>query len=298
LLLTTFEAAEGAPHLAHAELSELIGRCHELTKTLAAAVEKAGGHLPSTEASTSGQRFLRAWPTASGAISDKDTPPAMALASASDVLVATPESQVLYAGKHVDIAADGALHLASGEHAHVSAGQGVTVHACDGGIDLRAANGPVRIEASQNDMHLDARQAITVTSHDDEIILSGRIIRLVGGDGSYIRLGEGIQIGSPEECHMDVKNVRYAPSRSLDRARKQTPTEGARQRARLRFDDIDPTAAPAAAGWSYAVHRDGNEAHWGKTDKDGLADWIDTDTIATARIDAMDEAKDGSGDDA
>jgi type VI secretion system secreted protein VgrG len=294
LLLTTFESAEGSPHLAHAELSELIARCHELTKTLASAVEKAGGHLPSIEASASGQRSLDAWPTAPGAAGEKGTPPAMALASARDVLIATPGSQVLYAGKHVDVAADGALHLASGGHAHVSAGQGVTVHACDGGIDLRAQLGSLRLDAKQGELRADARQSITITSHDGEIVLSGRVIRLVGGDGSYIQLGQGIQVGSPSECRMDVKHVEYDGPRSVAREIKQTATEGARQRAQLVYPDVHAVDVLPAAGWSYAGHHGDDATFQGKTDEEGKTDWVETASITNARIRAEKTLDDGA----
>jgi type VI secretion system secreted protein VgrG len=285
LLLTTFGAAKEAPHLAHTELSELIGRCHELTRALAAAVEKAGGHRPSTEASETAQRALATWPGTAGA-DKRDTSPTMALASANDIVIATPESQSLYAGKHLNLAADADMHLASGEHAHVTAGRGVTVHACEGGIDLRAANGPVGVEATQGDMRLTARQAVTVTSHDDEIVLSGRTIKLIAGDGSYIRLGEGVQVGSPGECLIDVKRVHFDPPRSLDRLTEQATTDGARQRARFTFPDIHPMAAVSAAGWAYTLRREDGSEQTGTVDDDGLTEWLETDTVAKARMEA------------
>jgi type VI secretion system secreted protein VgrG len=190
----------------------------------------------------------------------------------------------MYAGKHVDIAADGDVNLVSGGLTHVTAGQGLILHACGGGADLRAASGPLRIEASEHDVRVDARQALTLSSRDDEILLTGRTIRLVAGDGSFIKLGDGIEIGSPGTCRIDVDRVKHAGPRSMERPLTSSKPITTRQRAQLVFHDADPTRMVPIAGRPYSGSKSGDTPFEGTTDHEGMTEQVEADAVTRAQV--------------
>ncbi|SKB78221.1 type VI secretion system Vgr family protein [Luteibacter sp. 22Crub2.1] len=284
MLVSTENAAREAHHLRHDDLAELLARCQDLTQALGRAMARAGGDEPRHLGQTATREALATWASSPTSTGDKGTSALLAFHGKDGILAATEKSQVLYAGEHLDLTADGTCHLASGQRTHVNAGQGVGIHTCEGGIAMVASAGRVSVEAAQHDLRIDARQSVTVTSHDDEVVLSGRIIRLVADDGSYIRLGEGVEVGSPDKCRMYVTDIEYAGSRSMTRDVRARAAEDTRQRAQLVFPELDPTEIVAATKRTYAADQEAQERVYGETDDEGMTGWVSSDSVRPVRF--------------
>ncbi|MFB3931382.1 DUF2345 domain-containing protein, partial [Klebsiella pneumoniae] len=106
---------------------------------------------------------------------------------------------MINAGQHLDI---GAMKNVS---VTVEKALGMFVH--KGGAKLVANQGDIEIQAQHNTMALFSEKQLTVTSSEDEIIISTPETLTLNGGGSYLRLSKnGIEHGSSVEFIMKTSD--------------------------------------------------------------------------------------------
>ena len=119
-------------------------------------------------------------------------PQGIAFTSGEHLQLSSTENTMINAGQHLDVGAMKNLSVA------VEKALGLFVH--KEGAKLVANQGDIEIQAQHNTMALFAKQQITVTSSEDEIIISTPETLTLNGGGSYLRLNKnGIEHGSSGE---------------------------------------------------------------------------------------------------
>jgi len=119
-------------------------------------------------------------------------PQGVAFTSGEHLQLSSTENTMINAGQHLDVGAMKNLSVA------VEKAMGLFVH--KEGAKLVANQGDIEIQAQHNTMALFAKQQITVTSSEDEIIISTPETLTLNGGGSYLRLNKnGIEHGSSGE---------------------------------------------------------------------------------------------------
>ncbi|WP_058972556.1 type VI secretion system Vgr family protein [Type-D symbiont of Plautia stali] len=129
------------------------------------------------------------------------------------LLASAPGGIALTAGEH--------LQLTSGQHTFINAGKNLSAGAMKNlslaaeqalglfahkqQMSLIANQGDVVVQAQHNSLSLNAAQQLTVTSTDDDIIISTPKTLTLNGGGSYLKLsGAGIEHGSEGKMSMNV----------------------------------------------------------------------------------------------
>ncbi|WP_374256843.1 type VI secretion system Vgr family protein [Yokenella regensburgei] len=124
-------------------------------------------------------------------------PRGVAFTSGEHLQLSSAENTILNAGQHLDIGAVKNLSVT------VEKALGMFVH--KEGAKLVANLGDVEMQAQHNTMTLFAEQQVTVTSSQDEIIISTPKTLTLNGGGSYLRLDKGgIEHGSEGNMVMNV----------------------------------------------------------------------------------------------
>ena len=112
---------------------------------------------------------------------------------------ATQQSQLHTAGENI--------HLVSGNHTDISAGQSLTAHAAESvnlfaqssGIKMQANQGAVTVQAQNDELQLNALKDATLTSSAGKITIAAKEEILITCKGAYIKLADGeVEIGSPK----------------------------------------------------------------------------------------------------
>ena len=112
---------------------------------------------------------------------------------------ATQQSQLHTAGENI--------HLVSGNHTDISAGQSLTAHAVESlnlfaqsqGIKVQANQGAVTVQAQNDELQLNALKDATLTSSAGKITIAAKEEILITCKGAYIKLSNGeVEIGSPK----------------------------------------------------------------------------------------------------
>ncbi|ENC0944525.1 DUF2345 domain-containing protein, partial [Escherichia coli] len=119
------------------------------------------------------------------------------LTSGEHLQLSSTRNTMINAGQHLDIGAMKNLSVT------VEKALGLFVH--KDGAKLVANQGDIEIQAQHNTMALFSEKQLTVTSSEDEIIISTPETLTLNGGGSYLRLSKnGIEHGSEGMMVMKV----------------------------------------------------------------------------------------------
>ncbi|ELY5932877.1 type VI secretion system tip protein VgrG [Cronobacter malonaticus] len=129
------------------------------------------------------------------------------------VLASAPQGVTLSSGEHLQLTSARNTMINAGQHLDVGAMKNlsVTVEKALGlfvhkdGAKVVANQGEVEIQAQHNTMSLFARDRFTITSNEDEIVISTPETLTLNGGGSYLKLSKsGIEHGSQGDMLMKV----------------------------------------------------------------------------------------------
>ncbi|NLS52295.1 DUF2345 domain-containing protein, partial [Hafnia alvei] len=124
-------------------------------------------------------------------------PQGIALTSGEHLQLTSTQNTMLTAGKHLDM---GAMKNIS-----MSAENELGLFAHKAGARMIANLGDVEMHSRHNTLDMSAQNAMTITSTDDEIVISTPKALTVNGGGSYLKLSDsGIEHGSKGDLTMKV----------------------------------------------------------------------------------------------
>lgn len=210
VLLTTYAATKGAAHMEHEALTEMLTRCKELLDSIEDRFVRTAA-IPDTAEGREGiDQALSSWTRGA-----KDSSPAIAITSASGIVNATDASLVQFATTHMDLVSGRNLQLHAGKQASIAAAAGVAIHTGECGIAVQAARGPVTLSARADQTTVHAMTNVFVTASEGKVRIHAPVIELVAGNGSYIRVGDDIEIGSPTEVRIKAPKVHIQPGASV-----------------------------------------------------------------------------------
>ncbi|HCI6197720.1 TPA: type VI secretion system tip protein VgrG [Klebsiella variicola subsp. variicola] len=129
------------------------------------------------------------------------------------LLGSAPQGVAMTSGEHLQLSSTGNTMINAGQHLDIGAMKNlsVTVEKALGlfvhkdGAKLVANQGDIEIQAQHNTMALFSEKQLTVTSSEDEIIISTPETLTLNGGGSYLRLSKnGVEHGSEGMMVMKV----------------------------------------------------------------------------------------------
>uniref|UniRef100_UPI0035A0A51B DUF2345 domain-containing protein n=1 Tax=Neisseria sp. TaxID=192066 RepID=UPI0035A0A51B len=211
----------------------------------------------------------------------KDLQEAVILLSAPEGIASTtPQSQLHTAGEH--------LHFVSGGDTAVGAGQNFTAHAMNGvnlfaqtaGVKMQANQGKVTVQAQNDEMQLNALKDVTVSSSNGKVTVAAKEEVLITCQGAYIRLAGGeVEIGTP-------KIIRFrgpftvTKQESVNIFLPITPLHQYGQQFLLQ----DRLTKEILAKVKYKIYTGNELIMKGRTDRNGLTDYVTTENLENIRI--------------
>jgi type VI secretion system secreted protein VgrG len=295
MLLTTYARTQASGgQLDRDELVQLLGECTELFKSLGDYAGQHGGQPTDATGQQAVASAFKGWKPG-----DDPAKAGTGVASASQALMAfgaqagsvnlTPKTHVTYAGENIDQVAQQHVQLVSGQRLTASAGQGVNIFGRGEGVHAVAGDGPMVLQAQQDTLTVTAQKGINISSIGDAVIVSGKTIRLVAEDGSYVQIGGGIQVGSNGAFTAHTGGHDFLDPATQHVAPPAFSTAGADQKFRLRYPGTDgDNEAHPAPNRPYAITlSDGREIK-GTSDSGGLTDLLSSDAMHIAHIKVFD----------
>ncbi|UBM24118.1 type VI secretion system tip protein VgrG [Pseudomonas sp. p1(2021b)] len=285
MLLTTYARrdATGA-QLDRQELLQLLAECGELFRALGQTAAARGGEAVDSQGSDAVRQALAQWPAAD---SDATGDPLLALAGEAGIASATPRSQLHYAGGNHDTTAQDNLQLTSGGAMRLQAGQGISAFAQDGGISAIANRGKVQVQAQDDDIALDAQKNLRFSAVEGEVVVTAPTIRLVADDGSYIKIGGGIEIGTQGKVTVKASEHDWTGP-GTDAA--QAPVfsrDPAAQRLLFHYAGHAEDSVRLAASHAYRITLEDGSTVQGRTDASGRTERVERDQMHQAQVAAL-----------
>lgn len=289
LLLTTYARNQASGHqLDREELMSLLGQCSDLFKALGDYAAQHGGHPVDASGSDELVQALEQWPRDASGGNGK---PVIAVAGAEGIASATAQSHVTYAGQNIDNVAQKNLQLTSGQRLSARAGQGVDLFTQAGGLSAIANQGKVLVQSQDSDVVVNAQANVQLTAHTSEIILTAPTIRLVAEDGSFVRIGGGVTIGTSAafQVHAGSHDMQGPSTDQADRP--SFGKDGTDQRFQLHYPGHTESAPRVAANQKYRITLDDGRVVEGSTDAEGRTETLTDTVMRLAKIEILDPFK-------
>lgn len=282
LLLTTYAKHQAQdPQLGREALLELLCQCADLFKSLGETATAQGAQALDYAGIQALRHTLNQWPAADSSASGE---PLIAITSEAGIVSATPASQAHYAGGNHDTTAQDHLQMTSGAAMRLHAGQGICAFAQDAGISAIANRGKVLVQAQNDDIALNAQKNLHASAAEGEIVLTAPTIRLVADDGSYIKIGGGIEIGTSGSAIVHAADHDWVGPKTDRAPMPAFGRDGADQRHVLHFEG-DPKAVALSQAYHVALE-DGSVVQ-GITGADGGTEQIQRDAMQLAKVNAL-----------
>ncbi|WP_143749368.1 type VI secretion system Vgr family protein [Caballeronia arvi] len=122
----------------------------------------------------------------------------IALSAPAGIGMATPDRMMMAAGKDISVATSSRFNVSAMKHIAMAAREKLSLFAYQFGIGIRAAQGPVQIEAQSDVMSLAAQKDVTVSSVDGAVRVRAKSDMTVECGGAFIEIKDGnMTLGGP-----------------------------------------------------------------------------------------------------
>ncbi len=212
---------------------------------------------------------------------------ALVLISAPDgIATTTPASTHLHSAQQMTISTGEDVNIATGKSLLASIADKLSLFVHRAGIKLIAAGGRVDIQAQQDEMELQAKHALRLSSTDDAIIVAGKKHILLTSGDAYIRLADGnIEIHAPQRIDIKGANKTFSGPTGLAHTFKDFPegTGSYEKRFTLHWQDTDI----AASNMRYRITKADGSVMEGISDEAGNTSILDSQVPESASIEIL-----------
>ena len=287
LLLTTYGKLQASGNqLARTEMIELLDQCAELFKAFGDYASSNQALALDQAAQTELIDSIKNWEKGSNA--DPKTQgggkPVMSFTAQAGLSFTTPQTILAYAGLNMDVAAKKHLQWTSGERFSLNAGQGISQFAQSGDFRMIAHQGQFLIQAQANDFIAQAEKNIRMIAIDGEIYLMAKKVNLIAEDGSFIKVGDGITLGTKGAVNIKAasKSMSGPATESINLPAFQSGK--ADQKFQLHYPSSDPSKPQIAALRDYEITlKDGSKLK-GVSDAEGKTPMLEEIKMQVAQI--------------
>ena len=198
-------------------------------------------------------------------------------------VLSAPDGIALTSGKHLQLSARQNLMLNAGADADmgvmkrlfIGVGEGLSVFVRKLGMKLIANQGPITIQAQNDQMQLLARQGLEITSTEDEIHIVAKKKIILNAGGSYITLDPcKIELGTNGDFNVKSSDFDYSGPAKMDASHPEyPPLQGnVKQSLHFRVPQAPNAEGMSWAGMPYTLYADGAVVKKGVLDKHGRVD--------------------------
>lgn len=295
ILLTTYARTQASGgQLDRDELLKLLGECTELFKSLGDYAGQHGGQAADGAGQADVAQRFRGWsPGAGGGAGEAgaspagDAPSLIAFGAQAGTLNVTPKTHLSYAGENIDQVAQQHVQLMSGQRLNATAGQGMQLFARGAGVQAVAGEGPMLLQAQADTLTANAQKGLRIASNEGEVLVTAPVIRLVAEDGSYIRIGEGVTLGTNGDIKLLSASHQWGGPSTQQAAKTSFASRPTDQQFRLHFPGHTADAPAPAANQAYRITLNDGRVVEGKSDASGLTDMVKDDVMRIAKIDIL-----------
>lgn len=292
ILLTTYARSQAQGHqLDRDELNQLLSECAALFKSLGDYAGQHGGNAADAAPQMGLVAAVKQWDTgaaaqAGGNAVGNQAQAIMAFGAAAGEVHVTPKTCVTYAGENIDQVAQQHLQLMSGQRLNATAGQGIQMFARGTGVQAIAGEGPVLLQAQADRFTANAQKGLTLSANENEVLVTAPVIRLVAEDGSYIKIGGGVTLGTNGDISLLSASHQWGGPSTQQAAKSNFTHAPTDQMFRLHYHAQDADPVPAVDK-PYRITLDDGRVIEGKSDANGLTEVARDEAMRILKIEIL-----------
>lgn len=199
---------------------------------------------------------------------------------AAVAVLSAPDGIALSSGQHLQLSARRNLMLSAGADADmgimkrlfVGVGEGLSLFVRKLGMKLIANQGPVTIQAQNDQLQLLARQGLEITSTEDEIHIVAKKKIVINAGGSFITMDPyKIDLGTSGDVKIKAADFDFTGPAKMEASHPEYPPLQGNMKQPLRFNVSQAPNATGMAwvGMPYSLYADGALVKEGVIDKTG-----------------------------
>nr|WP_229426047.1 type VI secretion system tip protein TssI/VgrG [Pseudoduganella violacea] len=199
LLLSTWPLPSAdASHLQRQDYLALLADSMELSQSLAAAAAQRQAMAADGKAQQELGEIFKAWENGSNSAPQGDggRKPVIGMTAPEGICFATAKTIVTYAAANIDSCSQKNTQLSAGQSLIANAGKGISLFSHSEGIKAIAQRGKLLLQSQHDDTELNSAKDVKFTSTEGKIIGMAKEIVLIAEDGSFIKIGGGITLGT------------------------------------------------------------------------------------------------------
>ena len=209
--------------------------------------------------------------------------PIIGVTAPEGISFATPKALVSYAGSNLDSVAQQHLQLTAGQRFNLNAGQGVSLFAHHGGMKAIAHHGKFLLQSQHDDTELNSAKNVRITATDGKVVVMAKEIQFVAEDGSFVKVGGGITLGTQGDIKHHGANFPFDGPATLATELPVFDSGTPDQKFVLKYGahGADPVAA---ANRHYEIEMSDGSTLKGISDAAGKTGLLERDAMQIARI--------------
>jgi type VI secretion system secreted protein VgrG len=207
----------------------------------------------------------------------------LSVTAPAGIAFTTSKTMVSYAGANIDTVAQQHLQLTAGQRFNLNAGKGLSMFAHHDGIKLIAHNGDMLMQSQHGNIDINADKNINSTATNGIIKLMAKEIHVIAEDGSFIKIGGGISLGTKEDIAHKAANFHFTGPATMA---TEFPTFGGGapdQMFRLQYNPFGESAV-IAPNVHYEIDMSDGSHVKGVSDARGMTNLLQRDAMHIAAI--------------
>lgn len=219
LLISAWKQLEAKDkQLSRDEYLSLMQECLDLFKALGRYAGEHQGSPLDDKPQAEIQSHVKHWEAGTNTNPQGDVSqggkPVIGITAPAGISQATPKTLLSYAGVNIDTVAGQHFQCVAGQRYSVTSGQGIGLFAQNGGLKAIAHQGRLQLQSQHDDTLIDSAKDLQARAAED-LLLTGKSLTFIADDGSYMKIGNGIELGTKEGVSVKSAKFQHAGPASL-----------------------------------------------------------------------------------
>jgi len=276
--------------MARRETLTLMENCLQLFRSLGRYAASHEGGQPEDQAQQELQQDLKSWEGASNTAprAEPGGAPLIAVTAPAGISFASSKAIISYAAGNIDTVAQQHLQWVAGQRCSVNAGKGISLFAHADGLRAIAHHGRLLLQSQHDDTDINAGKNLRLTASEGKITAMADEIVLISKHGAFIRIGDGITLGSDAPLKFNAPSFAFGEAQSMETQLPGFADGRADQQFVFEYEDSDDFQEPQLAPQSaFEVKLGDGSTAQGSSDKAGKSALLERDAMQLAGIEVF-----------
>ncbi len=213
---------------------------------------------------------------------------AIAVTAPAGISFASSKAIISYAASNIDTVAQQHLQWVAGQRCSVNAGKGISLFAHADGLRAIAHHGKLLLQSQHDDTDINAGNNLKLTASEGKITAMADEIVLISKHGAFIRIADGITLGSESPLKFNAPSFAFGDAQSMAAQLPGFADAKADQQFQFEYEDGDgQQQAQLAPQSAFEVKLGDGSTADGRSDAAGKSECLERDAMHLAGIDVF-----------